>query len=653
MICSRGYSLFQWTQIGVHTIIQSILRRWAFFHCQTIAACKMKVLQRKEQSSPGQAPGIFPSQFDDLVPVALSLTTTDEERNALLASIVSKSANPSISIQANEYRSGPDPTSKATFRKTLLKGLRKGWQDVATEARFVRLVEVLQSDGCAVFAGLVDAASFQQLIDDFSTIMNSSGSHAFLHSFAHLTEHPDFLKNPIYNDAMIHPLLIAMMAYAMGGPVRMTDARGKDTEPISVNAQDNMLHIDNTPFREEYKILLGWEKGQVKGPTGQNFTFLPGTHKGNRPIRVDEHSQHWSTENDSLFITDESIESVFAFQGDITGHNPKVIEVEYPEQPITVLFSAGSLVHHRYRNCGGNTRSCVIAAFHLASDHPGALVHTEVVGTPQSVAEILVGYHDGTEVEAFCSLISLKASAIESKISEILNKDHQSTLVDTGNLTLSGEKFNRWRETVINAPSATRIKFEGGNYISFADNSISRDLLVKKLAAAMAYDKHGLLDLIIYMDGHEEIRKPARKSVWTMSREKIAQILAAWIPAVEGYKFTTTDVQKPALLRHKADKVARLLRESFPTVDFASAGSSREEQQLTSAHQLIGDLGESITRCEKLETYITTNLFLFLIIDQTIPLLDWTLRQRVIGTCAVFLRAYIACVLVVENNQDI
>jgi hypothetical protein len=444
-----------------------------------------------------------------------------------------------------------------------------------------------------------------------------------------------------------------MMAYAMGGPVRMTDARGKDTEPISVNAQDNMLHIDNTPFREEYKILLGWEKGQVKGPTGQNFTFLPGTHKGNRPIRVDEHSQHWSTENDSLFITDESIESVFAFQGDITGHDPKVIEVEYPEQPITVLFSAGSLVHHRYRNSGGNTRSCVIAAFHLASDHPGALVHSEVAGGPQSVAEILVGHQDGTEVEAFCSLISLKASAIESKISEILNKDHQSILVDTGNLTLSGEKFDRWRETVINAPSATRLKFEGSNYISFADNSISRDLLVKKLAAAMAYDKHGLLDLIIYMDGHEEVRKPARKSIWTMSREKIAQILAAWIPAVEGYKFTTADVQKPALLRHKADKVARLLRESFPTVDFASAGSSKEEQQLASAHQLIGDLGESITRCEKLETYITTNLFLFLIIDQIIPLLDWTLRQRVIGTCAVFLRAYIACVLVVENNQGI
>jgi hypothetical protein len=129
-----------------------------------------------------------------------------------------------------------------------------------------------------------------------------------------------------------------------------------------------------------------------------------------------------------------------------------------------------------------------------------------------------------------------------------------------------------------------------------------------------------------YMDSHEEIRKPVRKSVWTMSSEKIAQILTSWIPAVEGYKFTIADIQKPALLRHKADKVAPLLREGFSMVDFARAGSSKKEQKLSSADQLIHDLGKSVMRCEKLEIYITTNLFLFLIIDQTIPLLNWTLR---------------------------
>ncbi|KAK2051544.1 hypothetical protein LY76DRAFT_674549 [Colletotrichum caudatum] len=613
----------------------------------------MKVIQRSEQNSHSQSPGVCSAQPDGLVPVHLSMASTASERADLIASIVSKSSAPCLSLQANEFRGGPDANSKESFRKALLQELRKGWADLATEARFFRLVEVVQRDGCAVFAGLIDVAAFQRLIDDFTDIMSVSGTHAFLHSFSHLVTHPDFLKNSTYNDAIIHPLLIALLAYAMGGPVRMTDARGKDTQPISVNAQDNMLHVDNSPFLEEYKILLGWEKSQVKGPTGQNFTFLPGTQKGNRFVRVDEDSQPWSTENDSLFITDESIASVFEFQQAVTGREPTVVEVEYPDQPITVVFNAGSLVHHRYRNNNGNTRSCVITAFHLASDHPGALIDVGAGQAPESISDILLGHQDGAQVQAFCSLIGHKASAIESMISNILDNSHHSVLVDTARLTLSGEQLNRWREIVVNAPLSTKLKFKGGNYISYADGFISRSLLTKKLAGAMAYDKHGLLDLIIYKDGHEEVRKPARKSVWTMSKERIAQSLVPWLPVVEAYKFTTADVLEPVVLQQKAYKVASLLREAFPTIAVATVSGSKEGRQLASAQQLIVDLSESITRCEKVETYITTNLFLFLIIDQVIPLLEGQCRMQVSTLSADFLRTYVACVLVDEKNQGI
>lgn len=64
----------------------------------------------------------------------------------------------------------------------------------------------------------------------------------------------------------------------MGGPIRLTDIRGKDTAPVSINSQDNMLHLDDSPFRSEYKILLGWQTGTVKGPTGQNFTYRNSWH---------------------------------------------------------------------------------------------------------------------------------------------------------------------------------------------------------------------------------------------------------------------------------------------------------------------------------------------------------------------------------------
>ncbi|KAF4963707.1 hypothetical protein FSARC_8304 [Fusarium sarcochroum] len=613
----------------------------------------MEVMQRTNETLSSQEFSILEGKSDHLIPVSLSLKITAEERTSLLASVVSKSSAPQLSIRANDFRSGPDAASKDTFRKSLLEKLRKGWKNVSTEARFLRLVEVLQRDGCAIFAGLLDVPSFRLLIDQFSGIMSDSTSHAFLHSFSHLGEHPDFIKNPSFNDAMIHPLLIALLSYCLGGPVRMTDARGKDTLPISVNAQDNMLHIDNTPFRDEYKILLCWERGQVKGPSGQNFTFLPGTHKGNRSVRLNAHSQPWSTENDSLFITRDSMNGVFQFQKDVTGHGPTVVEVGYPEQPITVLFSAGSLVHHRYRNHDGTPRSCVITAFHLASDHPGAFLHGETGNKPTSLADVLLGYQDGIDIDIFCSLIAAKSSNIESKISELLNQDHDSTLVDPSRLTLSGQDFDRWQCTTIDAPPATQLKLQSGHYIRSSDKFIRRDVLVKKVCAAMSYDKHGLLDLIIYKDGHEEIRKPARKSIWTMSNEKMEQVLNTWLPALEAYEFTTVDVRKPSYLQQKTDQVAYCIRLSFPSIDFMVESNDREGQRVCSAHQLIVDLGESITRCEKVETYITTNLFLFLIIDQIIPSLKTDLARAVAESCVLFLRSYIASVLVVEGNSEV
>ncbi|KAK2028388.1 hypothetical protein LX32DRAFT_683241 [Colletotrichum zoysiae] len=525
----------------------------------------MKAIQRKEQLQ-GPIAQIPSDHEDELVPVSLSLAVTKEEADELVASILSKSTSPLLSLETNDFRGGPDATSKETFRKALLKALRPGWTNTATEARFIRLANVLKQEGCAVFAGLIDSTSFRQLIDDFSSVMNDAGTHAFLHSFANLIAYPQFINNPAYNDALIHPLLIAMMSYVMGGPVRMTDARGKDTPPLSVNAQDNMLHVDNTPFREEYKILLGWEKGEVKGPTGQNFTFLPGTHMGTRSIRTDRQSQPWSTENDSLFITEKSVNHVLRFQKDITGCHPRVVEVEYPQQPITVLFNAGSLVHHRYRNNDGNTRSCVITAFHLASDHPGALIASSIDDKPQTLAGILMGQQSEGDADNFCALLGSKASLIESKIADILNETHHSAMVDTTGMELSGEKLERWRETVVHAPSATQVKFERGNFISLPNSFIPRKILKNKLADAMAYDKHGLLDLIIYRDSHEEIRKPARKSVWTMPRE---------------------DVENPRILQQEAYQVASLIRECFPDIDFARESTACEAQELTSAQQLI------------------------------------------------------------------
>lgn len=234
------------------------------------------------------------------VAVKLSISATTEQLKALQSSISIDPVVPGLSIDEHVNSNA----SKERFRTALLSELRQTWSNPATESHFPTLVANLQNNGCTILAGLIEQPSFQHLINDYTTIMHQTGRHAFLHSFAHLDHRPEFMGNPAFTNAILHPLLVAMIAYATGGPIRMTDARGKDNQPISVNAQDNMLHVDNSPFRQEYKLLIAWEKDQVRGPSGQNFTFLPGTNRGARNIRYDGSARPWSTENDSLFITE-------------------------------------------------------------------------------------------------------------------------------------------------------------------------------------------------------------------------------------------------------------------------------------------------------------------------------------------------------------
>lgn len=55
-----------------------------------------------------------------------------------------------------------------------------------------------------------------------------------MYSFANLIEHPAFLKGPSYNDAIIHPLLVALVSYVMGGLVWMTDVWGRKLRVVEV-----------------------------------------------------------------------------------------------------------------------------------------------------------------------------------------------------------------------------------------------------------------------------------------------------------------------------------------------------------------------------------------------------------------------------------
>ncbi|KAJ5927342.1 hypothetical protein N7516_009115 [Penicillium verrucosum] len=558
---------------------------------------------------------------------------------------------PALHLSTIHHRCGPSLDTKAEFRESLLKGLRQHWQDPSTESRFLQLSRELDRNGAILYGGLIDTEKFKSLIENYTKAQGVTGNQTFLHSYVNFADHADFLTDSRYNDAFAHPLLVALISYQMGGALRLNDVRGKDTDPISVNAQDNMLHIDNTPFRDEYKILLCWKRDEPVGPSGQNFTFLPGTHKGNRDILLDQDGEPWSTERDSLFVSNAAIDGILSFQKEQVGRPSMVVETVVPDVPVSVAFAAGALVHHRYRTETGDPRSCVICAFHVASDNPGSLITTRGQGyKPESLVDLMIGpQSQHTELD-FLSMLFRDACKIETKINDLESHNHVSQVIDIQSLALKDDALARWRESVVFAPSASTIKFSRNIYLSSA-YPLNQDDFINNLATVMAYDKHGLLQLILYQDGREEIRKVSRKTIGEMTQNTLAKRLYAWAHVFDRQNFVVADLPLPSELRDMADVVGDLAKYRLQEFEAnkTCTGERAKVVMLKSLCRLIFDLGEAITRCEKMETFVSTSLFLFWTTEHIVTYFQGERKRWARYVAGIFLRNYVSAVMLLEQ----
>ena len=261
------------------------------------------------------------------------------------APIAPELVKPSEVLAPAFYKRLTGSEKKERYRWKMLSELQRKWTELYGSEKakkmlhdFQLLAKHFDENGAVIFAALLPTRNFESLVKRYNALLAGYGSKTWIHTYINQANHPDFLADQELNVAFLHPLLIALISHRIGGPVRIVDARGKDAHPMSVLAQDNMLHIDNTPFNDEYKVLLTWEKGKASGPKGQNFVFLPGTHKGCRNCFMTEKGV-WSTENASIFTTPERIDKVFTFQREMRGSSkPMVVEATHAEKPLTIFF---------------------------------------------------------------------------------------------------------------------------------------------------------------------------------------------------------------------------------------------------------------------------------------------------------------------------
>lgn len=570
------------------------------------------------------------------------------------------------SIRSQEsYKRFRDIDQKERFRGALLEDMHNKWIQIygpkkaeTFQAKFKELISILDENGAVIFGELITKEAFQILIDHYNQVLKTQGSKSWIHSYINLANHPDFLSNTDFNGAFLHPLLIALISHRIGGPIRIVDARGKDAEPISVLAQDNMLHIDNTPFNDEYKIILTWEKDKPSGPKGQNFVFIPGTHQGARNCFVDKDGKAWSTENASIFITDENIQQVFDFQKKVLPEaSPMVVEAHHDDKPLTTVFAAGSLVHHRYRTEDRFARSCMIMAYHRAADNPGQFIsrnHLDVVSKNDGdLNEFLFGNHGAGSEEQFLKALTANAEEVATVVDKLITGRDGAEIVAQEKRKFTPQELEKWKAVATHAPTVEQLKIEESFFP--IGQELTQEKFVQLVLKMMKYDKHGPLDLILYSDSHEEIRKWARNQIREMRVDGNAWSLDSrireWVPMMESpEEHHLLSLEELEAIANQLAEIANAEIEADNKAHLDPSEKISHKDAFRSVKQLLIDLGEAITRCDSRQTFLSTSLFLFMACDTLCRMQVITPNEEVRRLGAKLLANYVTTGVLVEKQ---
>lgn len=562
----------------------------------------------------------------------LQLNISNEQTNQLLATFCNAPKICADLVRPNEvqeqsvYKQFLNSQEMNDFRQNLLRVLKDSWVEEYNQKEAKKLIELftnllqeLNKNGAVILASIIDEKIFRKLIENYNCILGESGSESWIHNYVNLRNHPDFLTNKEFNGAFLHPLFLALISYNVGGPISIVDARGKNAEPISVLAQDNMLHIDDTPFRDEYKVLLTWEKNQPSGPKGQNFVFLPGTQKGCRNCFSDEKRGIWSSENASIFVTKTAIARLLSFQRKIRlSEKACVVEVRHDKKPLTTVFSAGSLVHQRLRSTQGLPRSCVVIAFHRTqdtSDHGLASDHLDDIAGFSLLERFVFGLQKELGDSDFLSAIKKSSDEIRNLLFRLNDEKTEQEIIPLTSCMMSEAKINEWIRSSTDAPTVENLKDKIG--FPSLQNTLCDHEFLKIVHKMMSLDKHGSLDLILYSDCHEEVRKWARIRIREMKIDEIGKRLeTVW--RCEFKQPSEKNILSIKVLESLAEQLsimASTRKNCSSPLNIRQKEKISREQAYSSLAQFLLDLKESVGRCETRQTFLSTSLFLFLASD--------------------------------------
>lgn len=542
---------------------------------------------------------------------------------------------------------------KEEFRDKLRKGLGPD---------FVNLIESIEKYGLMGFKDFIEPGAFQILQQEYDKVMKEEGasSSTFKFNFANLVKRPSFLLNSQFKDAFFHPLLVAIIAYQTGGPVRLVDARAKNAGSEETMVRDNGPHLDDNPFSDEWKLLVSWsvdENGNSldAGPQGQTFVSFPGTEMFVRN-GASEYGANFKNPKELLQVLRSK-----ALQGKVFGIEAK------SDRPLYVLFEASHQIHHRKRSKNEPGRACYIESFHIVDPTHNPPPYFSKPGDKALVGDPLDRFllcGEGDEA-AFMERLLDKEPKIREKMAEVQARRSHMPAHEKMMTPFQLVKYLKLMTSTFK-----REMLESREELRFSPQELAKDgekeIIIEKLRSRVGErDKHYDLDLIVYLDQREQHRKIPRTRIRERQCDALDDLGRRGVACERFLKLTMPPLPRqepmtPAILhKYAADylKFGGVLRdrlltlgkkpglpkefgtlleklfsdETFPEMEASKllkilVNKDPKLAEIVYMCQLVIDLTESLSRQKDITELRAHAYFLYLVYDEV-------LRDRLLDGC--------------------
>lgn len=117
----------------------------------------------------------------------------------------------------------------------------------------------------------------------------------------------------------------------------------------------------------------------------------------------------------------------------------------------------------------------------------------------------------GSKTKDFLNALSQESAIIGIILDKIHSEMDTAEVIKPEDCQLREKQVEQWKKASTTAPTVEELKTEA-NLLPLGEK-LSSQKLAELVGRMMMFDKHGPLDLILYHDSHEEIRKWARNQI--------------------------------------------------------------------------------------------------------------------------------------------